>query len=62
VTAFIRFKHRFYGEYAREAMQNQSILGNEVITIKWAYEDPNPQANKLVLNIIRKTLKRSRGS
>jgi hypothetical protein len=40
--AFIRFSHRCSAEFAKEAMVDQYLIGEEILTIKWAYEDPNP--------------------
>ena len=47
-TGFVRFKHRYYAEFAREAMQNQPFGLSEIITVKWAHEDPNPRAIRKV--------------
>jgi hypothetical protein len=41
-VAFIKYRHRCMAEFAKEAMQNQALDKNEIITIKWANEDPNP--------------------
>ena len=30
-------------EFAKEAMTNQTLDGKEILTIKWANEDPNPR-------------------
>jgi hypothetical protein len=35
-------------EYAKEAMTNQALDSNEVITIRWANEDPNPRVGEIV--------------
>jgi hypothetical protein len=40
--AFIRFSHRCSSEFAKEAMVDQALVGEEILTIKWAYDDPNP--------------------
>lgn len=45
-VAFIRYSHRCNAEFAKEAMSNQPLDNNEIITIKWANDDPNPQANE----------------
>lgn len=39
---FIRFAHRCMAEFAKEAMVDQSMVGDEILRIKWAYDDPNP--------------------
>jgi hypothetical protein len=40
--AFIRYTHRCSAEFGKEAMVDQALIGEEILTIKWAYEDPNP--------------------
>ena len=40
--AFIKFYHRCYAEIAKEAMNNQSLDFDEMISIKWANDDTNP--------------------
>lgn len=40
--AFIKYYHRCYAEIAKEAMSNQSLDFDEMINIKWANDDPNP--------------------
>ena len=37
--ANIRYTHRFYAEFAKEAMQDQSLGGTDVMTIKWCLEE-----------------------
>jgi hypothetical protein len=37
--ADVRYSHRFYAEFAKEAMQDQSLGGTDVLMIKWAMED-----------------------
>ncbi|KAK6456898.1 uncharacterized protein RJT20DRAFT_154457 [Scheffersomyces xylosifermentans] len=44
--AFITFRLEASAQFAKEAMQNQSLEGNEVLNIRWANEDPNPQAQR----------------
>ena len=41
--AFIKYAHRCMAEFAKEAMTNQALDGNEILTIKWANDDPNPR-------------------
>ncbi|KXZ48148.1 hypothetical protein GPECTOR_30g244 [Gonium pectorale] len=46
-VAFVRYDWRSSAEFAKEAMHKQSLLGSsqgEVITARWANEDPNPVA------------------
>ena len=47
-VAFIRYSHRCMAEFAKEAMNSQPLDNNEIITIKWANDDPNPQATERV--------------
>lgn len=39
--------HRCMAEFAKEAMSNQSLDSNEILTIRWANEDPNPRVAEL---------------
>ncbi len=45
-TCFIRFSHRCFSEFAKEAMVGQALVGEEILTVKWAYDDPNPMNKK----------------
>lgn len=45
-VAFIRYKNRSNAEFAMEAMQRQSLDGNEILNIRWATNDPNPWVSK----------------
>ncbi|EFJ51028.1 hypothetical protein VOLCADRAFT_116593 [Volvox carteri f. nagariensis] len=45
--AFVRYDWRSSAEFAKEAMHKQSLVGStlgEVVTARWANEDPNPVA------------------
>ncbi|ODV78782.1 uncharacterized protein CANTADRAFT_26727 [Suhomyces tanzawaensis NRRL Y-17324] len=42
--AFVTFRLESEAQFAKEAMQNQSLDGKEVLNIRWANEDPNPVA------------------
>ena len=44
--AFISFKTEEEAQFAKEAMQSQSLGDNEILNIRWASEDPNPHAQK----------------
>jgi hypothetical protein len=44
--AFIKYKNRLCAEFCKEAMTNQSLDHDEVISIRWATDDPNPVAAK----------------
>lgn len=41
-VAFVRYKNRSSAEFAREAMQNQSLAHGEILNVRWATDDPNP--------------------
>lgn len=44
--AFIRYKHRCMAEFAKEALQNRNLDGEDILTIRWAHDDPNPDSIK----------------
>lgn len=44
--AFISFKTEPEAQFAKEAMQSQSLNDDEILNIRWASEDPNPQAQR----------------
>lgn len=44
--AFVKYRLRVSAEFAKEAMQNQSLEDNEVLDIRWSNEDPNPTAKQ----------------
>eukprot|EP00924_Labyrinthula_sp_SR-Ha-C_P003286 maker-scaffold_15-snap-gene-5.58-mRNA-1 protein AED:0.01 eAED:0.01 QI:99/1/1/1/1/1/2/760/424 len=46
--AFVRFRFRSHCEFAKVAMERQSLDNDEVLLIRWAYEDPNPVAKESV--------------
>lgn len=46
--AFVRFRLRTNCEFAKEAMQNQALDGEECLNLKWAYDDPNPKAQDAI--------------
>ncbi|RKP14120.1 hypothetical protein BJ684DRAFT_15539 [Piptocephalis cylindrospora] len=43
-VAFVRYAHRYFAEFAKEAMSNQALDEQEIINVRWATEDPNPRA------------------
>ena len=45
-VAFVRYKNRSNAEFAREAMQNQSLDSGEILNVRWATDDPNPWVQK----------------
>lgn len=50
--AFITYKLEYQAQFAKEAMQNQSILGDDILNIKWANEDPDPNSQKQKQNAL----------
>lgn len=46
--AFIRYRLRTNCEFAKEAMANQKLDGDENLNLKWAYDDPNPVAKDAI--------------
>ena len=40
---FVRYIYRCNAEFAKQAMSEQSLDGNEQINVRWAYDDPNPR-------------------
>ena len=47
-VAFVRYKNLANAEFAKEAMTNQSLESNEILNIRWATEDPHPEATAAV--------------
>jgi hypothetical protein len=45
---YIRYSHRCFAEFGKEAMVDQGLIGEEILKIKWAYEDPNPMNKKRI--------------
>jgi len=41
-ACFIRYAHRCFAEFAKEAMIGQALVGEEILSVRWAYNDPNP--------------------
>jgi len=54
--AFVKFVHRCMAEFAKEAMTNQTLDENEMLTIKWANDDPNPRVAEVEETEERKML------
>lgn len=44
--AFVRYRWEVLAQFAKEAMQAQSLGGGEILQIKWAHEDPSAEARK----------------
>jgi len=47
-ACFIRFSNRCFAEFAKEAMMDQSLVGEEILGVKWAFDDPNPMMKKKI--------------
>ncbi|KAJ3255981.1 Pre-mRNA-splicing factor [Boothiomyces macroporosus] len=45
-VAFVQYKSILNAEFAMEAMRSQTLESSEIINIRWATEDPNPQVNE----------------
>lgn len=63
-VAFIRFAHRCMAEFAKEAMNSQSLDNNEIITIKWANDEPVPTVEKVQMEnekAVGNTMARKKG-
>ncbi|KAH8738795.1 cell cycle control cwc2-related protein [Cryptosporidium ryanae] len=74
--AFVRFKYRASAEFAKAAMENQVLFKeqNEPISVRWAYDDPNPnsveeskkrnitQVEDALLNVRNSTDKKTKGN
>ena len=44
---YIRYAHRCFAEFAKEAMMKQSLVGEEIISVKWGFDDQDPVTEKL---------------
>lgn len=61
---FLTYKFEFQAQFAKEAMQSQSLSGNDILYIRWANDDPNPNAQReekrrleeITINTIQKLL------
>ena len=45
-VAFITYSNEANGQFAKEAMAHQSLDHDEILNVRWATVDPNPQAQK----------------
>ena len=45
---FVRYRLRISAEFAKEAMANQALDDEEVLSIRWAYDDPNSVTKKAI--------------
>ncbi|WVR07818.1 pre-mRNA-splicing factor CWC2 [Kwoniella sp. DSM 27419] len=41
-VAFVMYESQHNASFAKEAMANQSMDGDEILNVRWATEDPNP--------------------
>lgn len=46
--AFVRFVHRANAEFAKIAMAEQSLDGDEQLDVRWANDDSNPRYDRMV--------------
>lgn len=44
--AFITYRLESEAQFAKEAMQSQSLDDNEILIVRWANTDPNPEAQR----------------
>jgi hypothetical protein len=42
--AFVQFRWRASAEFAKEAMSQQTLDNGNIVSVRWAREDPNPRA------------------
>ena len=49
-SCYIKFSHRCFAEFAKEAMMKQAMVGEEILTITWAYnyQDLDPMEQKII--------------
>ncbi|KAF2680169.1 RNA binding protein [Lentithecium fluviatile CBS 122367] len=45
-VAFVTYMNEANSQFAKEAMAHQSLDNNEILNVRWATVDPNPQAQK----------------
>ena len=45
---FVRYRLRISAEFAKEAMANQALDDEEVLSLRWAYDDPNSVTKKAI--------------
>ena len=46
--AFVRYKLRACAEFALESMHCQSLGLDELLNVRWAYDDPNPKVRAMI--------------
>ena len=49
-SCYIKFSHRCFAEFAKEAMMKQAMVGEEILSIVWAYnyKDLDPMEQKII--------------
>ena len=49
-SCYIKFSHRCFAEYAKEAMMKQAMVGEEILSITWAYnyKELDPMEQKIL--------------
>ena len=49
-SCYIKFSHRCFAEYAKEAMMKQAMVGEEILSITWAYnyKELDPMEQKII--------------
>ena len=47
---YVKYAHRCFAEFAKEAMMKQSLIGEEIISVTWAYnvEEIDPMEQKIL--------------
>eukprot|EP00281_Chroomonas_sp_CCMP1168_P017300 CAMPEP_0206212286 /NCGR_PEP_ID=MMETSP0047_2-20121206/475_1 /ASSEMBLY_ACC=CAM_ASM_000192 /TAXON_ID=195065 /ORGANISM="Chroomonas mesostigmatica_cf, Strain CCMP1168" /LENGTH=290 /DNA_ID=CAMNT_0053634293 /DNA_START=15 /DNA_END=884 /DNA_ORIENTATION=+ len=53
--AFVTYAHRACAEFALEAMHCQTLGCDDLLNIRWAYDDPNPKAKQLAKERLHET-------
>ena len=46
-ACYIKYSHRCSAEFAKEAMMRQSLVGEEILSIKWAFNETDPEMKKI---------------
>ena len=46
--AFVRYRQRISAEFAKEAMANQALDDEEILMVRWAYDDSNKVAQQAI--------------
>ncbi|KAJ2929650.1 hypothetical protein H1R20_g7443, partial [Candolleomyces eurysporus] len=45
-VAFVTYTHELNAQFAKESMACQSLDNDEILNVRWATEDPNPESKK----------------